>query len=263
MKKTMLRFLATLLLLVDTIPFIQGCVSSMSAPPLRVGTSPTMAPVVFLDADKKLAGLEVDLGARLSKILGRRIEWVEMPFENLVSALERREIDVVMAGMSITERRQQRVLFTEPYMQAGQMLMFRRSDLGTLNSTRAAHRDGRRFAVQRGSTGSQYVFREFPNATLHYFENTDDMVNALRNEEVDYLVQDAPAIWHYSLNEGADEEELLAFYRYLTTESLAWAVRRDEAELRNQLNAALAKMRADGSLPNAINHWMPVRTALH
>ena len=263
MSKTLSRLLITTLFVVAVAPFVQGCISTMSAPPLRVGTSPTMAPVVFHDADKKLAGLEVDLAGRVSKLLGRRIEWVEMPFENLVSALERSEIDVVMAGMSITERRQQRVLFTEPYMQAGQMLMFRRSDLGKLNSTGAAHREGRRFAVQRGSTGSQYVFREFPNATLDYFESTDDMVTALRNEEVDYLVQDAPAVWHYSLNEGADEKELLAFYRYLTTESVAWAVRRDEAELRSQLNMALEKMRADGFLSNAINRWMPVRTELH
>ena len=252
-----MRVLLVSLLLSSLV--LSGCASFRSGEPLRVGTSATMAPVVFSDDSGALQGVEVDLAAELGRRLKRPIEWQAMPFDKLLPALERDRVDVVMAGMSVTERRQQRVLFTDPYMESGQMLMLRRADVGQLNSYAATHQADRRFAAQRGSTGSQYVFREFPNARIVYFDDTADMVQALEDGQVDYLVQDAPAIWHYSASWQGKQDDLLAFYRFLTHENLAWAVNRNDHILQQQLNQALAAMRADGTLSHIINKWLPVR----
>lgn len=241
--------------------FCAGCASSMRTPALRVGTSPTMAPIVF-QQDGELAGLEVALAEEVGKRTRHRIVWQEMPFSQLINALERGEIDVIMAGMSVTDRRSRRVSFTQPYMRAGQMLMFRRSDLGRLNSTGAAHQLGRPFAVQAGSTGEKFVLHEFPSARVFRFDDTAAMVSALDAGDVDYLVQDAPAIWHYSLRASDEDENRLAFYRYLTHEQLAWAVSHNNDSLRQTLDAALEAMQKDGTLQDLINRWMPVRTAL-
>ncbi len=253
------RFFQTTVLL-TIIAVLAGCLSSWQTPALRVGTSPTMAPLVF-ERDGELAGLEVDLANELATRMARRIEWQVMPFSDLITALERGEIDVIMAGLSVTERRARRILFAEPYMQSGQMLMFRRSDLGTLNSTGAARQLGRPFAVQASSTGESFVLREFPAARIFRFDDTAAMVAALDRGDVDYLVQDAPAIWYYSLRQQGDDNHL-AFYRYLTHEQLAWAVSRGDTSLAQELNQALAGLRSDGTLQRLINTWMPVRTAL-
>ena len=240
---------------------LASCATVPHSQVLRIGTSSTLPPVVF-EQDGKLAGLEVAMAEVIGKRLKRQVKWEVMPFTDLIPALERGDIDVIMAGMSITDRRARRVLFTEPYLQAGQMLMFRRSDLGTLNSTGAAHQLGRAFAVQAGSTGEGFVLHEFPSARIFRFDSTPDMVAALDQKKVDYLVQDAPAIWYYSMQQDGGTTDRLAFYRYLTHEQLAWAVGREDGQLQQQLNSVLAEMKRDGTLNNLISTWMPVRTVL-
>lgn len=246
-------------ILVTSVMLLSACAAFAPKPVLRVGTSATMAPLVF-EQDGELQGLEADMALQLAARLNRKIKWQEMEFSELLRALERGDIDIIMAGMSVTERRARRVAFADSYMQSGQMLMFRRSDLGSLNSAGAARQLGRPFAVQAGSTGEQYVLREFPSAKIFRFDDTAAMVAALDAGQVDYLVQDAPAIWYYSLSRADGEADRLAFYQFLTHEPLAWAVSRSDAGLQGELNQALAAMQADGTLNKLINTWMPVRT---
>jgi ABC-type amino acid transport substrate-binding protein len=84
-------------------------------------------------------------------------------------------------------------------------------------------------------------------------------VQALREKRIDYLVHDAPTIWRIVGGFLSTETELTGLYRPLTEEYLAWAVRKDDAALADQLNAALAKWRADGQLDLVLDSWIRVR----
>lgn len=241
---------------------LSGCATKMFSPPLRVGTSATMAPLVFVDDDGDITGLEVDFAERLSDKLSRRIEWHTMPFDQLLPALQAGEVDVVMAGLSVTPARQEQVRFTNPYMSGGQMIVFNRKDLGRLNSVGAAMQSGVRFAVEGGSVGEVYVKKTFANGDVLSYTDTAEMVSALEHGSVDYMVQDAAAIWFYTLGATQKHKELLAFYRYLTHEPVAWAVQRNDVTLEQELNAALQQLQADGELMPMINNRIPVRAEL-
>ena len=81
-------------------------------PPLLVGVSPTYAPVIF-ETDGEIVGIEADLARILGRALGREIVFRRHPFPDLLDALLRGEIDVVMSGLSITPERAERVRAAE------------------------------------------------------------------------------------------------------------------------------------------------------
>ena len=86
-----------------------GCAIStdkaFTGPPLRVGVSPDYPPVIF-EHEGEIVGIEADLARRLGQTMKRRIEFVRIPFPDLIDALEANEIDVIMSGLSITPERE-------------------------------------------------------------------------------------------------------------------------------------------------------------
>ena len=84
--------------------------AGFSEPTLRVGVSPDYPPVIF-ERDGEIVGIEADFAHRLGRDLHRPIEFVEIPFPDLLDALEAGEIDVVMSGLSNTPDRASRVQF--------------------------------------------------------------------------------------------------------------------------------------------------------
>lgn len=238
---------------------LAACSTTPSAPPLRIGTSPGAAPLVFMSGDE-LAGVEVDLGKALSRITGRPVQWQTYPFEALLPALLRGEFDVAMAGISVTPARERQVRFVEPYLEAGLMALMRRQDLGRLNSAGAARQPGIRVGVEQGTTAGEYVAAHFPAATVSGFASQEQVVAALLAGKLDYAVMDAPAVWY--LTGRPEGRDLVAWFRFLNREPLAWAVAPGDEALAQALSAALDEMRADGRLGAILNGWMPVRTEL-
>ncbi len=95
---------------------------------LRVGTSANYPPLTFRQ-DDKLVGMEIDLAEAVGKQLNVQIELTTLPLEELIPALNNDKIDVIMSGLSITEARSRKALFTDPYMEIGQMGIIRIDDL--------------------------------------------------------------------------------------------------------------------------------------
>lgn len=236
--------------------FLGGCTLIPAEPPLRIGTSPSLAPLVFLE-NGEVAGLEADLAAEVERRTGRRIQWQLKPFADLLPALQQGEVDVVMAGVSVTPARQRQVSFTRPYMDSGLMAVMRRQDLGRLNSPGAVRQAGRRIAVETGSVAQDWVQRQLPSATVIAADGEDALVAALRSGRADYLVMDAPAVWYLTGNPGAGD--LVAWYQFLDRQPLAWAVRAEAASLQQTLDGVLDEMRRDGTLAALLQKWVPMR----
>lgn len=238
---------------------LAGCTTTPEAPPLRIGTSVGAPPLVFAD-DTGLRGVEVDLAAEVAALTGRRLQWQTYNFDELLPALQRGDVDVAMAGISVTPARARSVRFVTPYLDAGLMAVMRREDLGRLNSAGAARQPGIRVGVERGTTAVDYVSGHFPAATVTEYASQDEVVAALLAARLDYAVLDAPAVWY--LTGRPEGRDLVAWFRFLNREQLAWAVAPGDALLAQTLSEALAQLRADGRLGAILNRWMPVRTEL-
>ena len=236
-----------------------GCAGGpgpFGGPPLRVGVSPDYPPVIF-ERDGAILGIEADLARRAGEALKRPIEFVRIPFPDLLDALEAGEVDVVMSGLSITPERSERVQFTAPYMQVGQLAMIRKRDIARFGPPHTIRRAGARVGYQRATTGEQFVAEALPFAESFAFDSVEAGLRSLRADRIDYFVHDAPTIWQIA--GGLAHPDLIGLYRPLTEEAVAWAVRREDQQLRAVLDATLAHLQREGMIDPIVQRWIPVR----
>jgi len=248
--------LLALYLLFAWIAPAAGAQESPDAPPLRVGLSTRYPPVAF-EKDGRLDGLEVHLARDVASELKRPVTFQVFEFGELIPALRAGKIDVIMSGMSITPKRAEKVAFIDPYMRVGQMALVRADDFSRFADPGSLNASGARIAFVEGTTGARYVAASLPKATKVAVGGADEGVEALRTGSADAFVHDAPTIWRVSLD--PKERELLALYEPLTEEYLAWAVRRDDPQLKAALDGFVERWKADGRMDAAVNRWIPVR----
>jgi ABC-type amino acid transport substrate-binding protein len=225
---------------------------------LRIGTSAGYPPLTFKQ-DDQVKGVEADLATAIAEDLNVTIRLVEMPWGKLIPALNDKEIDIIMSGMSITEERSEQVLFTDAYMKIGQMALIRSADLVQWSQPTALYARGARVGVKSGTTGETFAKTELSNAIVTSFGSIEEGTDALTAEKIDIFIHDAPTIWRLSANTATQKAGLMGLYRPLTDEYLAWAVRRQDEALANTLNQSLARLKDDGSLGRILGRWIPVQ----
>ncbi len=230
--------------------------NAVSKSVLRVGVTANYPPLV----DKvggKLVGIEIDFANEVGKDLGKRIEFVEIPFPQLIPALAGGDIDVIMSGMSITAGRKQQISFTDPYMQIGQMAITRIDEIQNLGNLTALLNAPITVGYESGTTGESFVKTNMRNAKPQPVASIDAAVAALRSRDIDVFIHDAPTAWRI----GSDPayQDLIGLYWPLTDESLAWGVRTSDQTLRTALNDQIAAMKKDGRLARITREWIKVR----
>jgi len=235
-------------------------VATKPAPPaeLRVGIATNYPPIAF-EENGKVVGVEADLARKLGEELPTKVTFVELDWDELWPALRDDKVDVVMSGVSITERRSELVTFTDPYLRVGQMALIRKTDMSKLSDPTAMAQPGRRVGVEKNTTGEAYARRHLDQAVIVPFDSVDAGIAALRGGDVEYFVHDAPTVWRVVGRPPKEDPELVGLYRPLTDEYLAWAIRKDEAAtLGVLLDGKIEEWQKDGELQEVIDRWIPV-----
>src|SRR5262249_1538470 len=203
----------------------------------------------------QVSGVEADLARLLAARLGRPAYFVEVSWDQQITYLLARRTDIIMSGMSVTQAREVRIAFSEPYLEAGLMAAVRRDDMQQYGSRDALlQTSGAVGAIER-TTGDVFVQQNFPNAGRRItLSIASDGALALRRRTIDVFVHDGPAIaWFVSANGG----DMAGIFQPLNRENLAWGVRREDAQFQAQVNEALAAWKQDGTLNEVLVRWLP------
>jgi polar amino acid transport system substrate-binding protein len=243
-------FRTFLLLLLCTLSAV-----SHAAGGLRVGVSADYPPMIYKQ-EGRIVGLEADNAKAVGGIIGQELTLVDMPFAKLIPALQAGEIDVIMSGMSVTPERNAQVIFTDPYMEMGQMAIITTENAAKFSQSWSIFRPGVRVGVEPGTTGAEFAARELKEAQVKFFNDPAAAFAGLRNNVIDLYVHDAPTSWQLATT--GENRDLISLYTPLTNEQLAWAVRKDDQRLADSLNDALRTMKGNGSLRYILNRWIPV-----
>ena len=131
--------------------------------PLRIGVAPDNPPIIFT-SNGQMKGLEADLAVQLGKDLDRPIEFVKVPWDGLIGALIKGDIDIIMSGMTITEARKVRIAFSEPYLKSGLLAAMRARDKQKYTSLDSIIKAFPNIGVVRGTTGEAFVRKNIPRA---------------------------------------------------------------------------------------------------
>lgn len=235
--------------------FFAAALSASEPRPLRVGVSIDFEPIAFLVSDE-LQGIEVDFARILAGRIDRPLELKMYPFRELLDALEKREIDIIMSAMSITEERKQRVRFSDAYMNIGQMAIVRTEDASRFGQPSALLTHGLRVGVHRGTTGEAYVEENLPHANTIAFDSVEIGLESLRKGELDVFIHDSTTSWQ--LSRSFVNDNLMSLNRFLTSESIGWAVHKDDPEFQTTINLILKDMKEQGQVAEVIGRWLPV-----
>lgn len=230
------------------------------AEPLIVGIAPNYHPLAFKENDK-LVGIEPTTAIEVGKLLSRDIKFKEMEFETLISALQAGDIDVIMSGMSVTDKRKQQIDFSDSYLQVGQMAIVSMSKIGSLSYPASIFDEGRTVGVEPGTTGETYAREYLSSATIKTYASPDEAFVALRTGEIDYYIHDAPTSW--KIGQSNEHSDLMPLYRSLTKEQLAWAVKKGNTSLLSDLNKALETLKEEGKISAIQNRWIPVKVEVN
>jgi ABC-type amino acid transport substrate-binding protein len=256
--------LRRVLLAASAMLVLVGSTLGLSAPAsaadevLRVGTTGTYPPFTF-EKDGQLQGIEIDFANALAKQLGRKLELVKVPLPDLIGQANAGRIDVIMAGLSVTPARAERIAFATPYLQVGQMALVRKKDSLRFRGRDSIDAEGVRVGVERGTTGSKFARRELKKAQIVEFASKEDGVAALRAGKVDVFIHDAPFVWRITGSPQNPDEELAGIYTPLTDEHLAWAVRKGETQLLSRLDDTIAEWKKNGQIDAILDKWIKVR----
>ncbi len=229
--------------------------SPAGAHALRVGVSPNSPPMIFKDGKKNIVGVEADFARALGRELGRDIRFVELPWEDLLDALNENKIDIIMSSMSITRARRFRVAFSDPYLRVGQMALVRANEKFLFLAPALASQVKQTIGVKKGTTGDLLVQQDFPRAKRKYYNSGDDAARALKKGTIDAFINDSTMIWYLA---GVHEAEgLVVAPMALSDEVLAWGVNRSDTQLLLAVNTFLKKFKASGELDRVLQKWIP------
>ncbi len=221
---------------------------------ILVGVTTNYPPIIF-KMNGQITGLEADLAQRIGTELGRPIEFVEMKWEEQIPALLKGDIDIIMSGMTITQARQIRIAFSQPYLTSGVMIAFNAENAPQYASLKAIMESYPAVGFVASTTGETYVRNNFREGNrMIPVKSADEAALALKNKRIDVFVYDAPSIvWIVSENEA----ELKLLPELLNIEYLGWGLRQNDRELLGMVNALLSKWKNDGTLKQMILKWLP------
>jgi polar amino acid transport system substrate-binding protein len=237
--------------------FAGGAFAQNSAPKstvLRVAVSPVFPPMVFKQAGE-LAGVEIELARAFGAKLGRKVTFVEVPWEDQIEALRDGKTDIIMSSMSITTPRRYVIDFSSPYMVIGQMTLVRREDMGQYVLGYPARLPGT-VGVLKATTGAFLVQRDFSRSKLKEFTSETEAVKALKKKKIDLFIGDSTLVWHLAGMHAADG--LAAVPVTLSEEPLGWGIRKGDSELLSAADEFIKTSLKDGSLNQILRRWTAV-----
>ncbi len=214
---------------------------SRTAPPLRVASDLANPPFAAVAEDGTPIGRDVEMTERIVEAVGREVEWVRMPFDELLDAAATGEVDAVCATLGITDARRARVDFTEPYFETRiAAVVARDGGAETLAALRAT--DGARVAASEGTTSEDAVRNALPRAVLVAAGDADAISGVLAGD-LAAAVMDGPA----ADRRAGETDGLRVLDEPLAVERYAIALPKG-SPWRLPFDGVLAGMREDGAL---------------
>ncbi len=219
---------------------------------LRVGMSTDQPPFNFDNRDGKTIGMDVDLAGLLSVALDVELEIVDMPFGELLTALEAGKVDLVISGMTATLPRNMRAAFVAPYHINGKSILARSETLAALGTEELATTDLKVVAVA-GTTSVDFVKGVAPNANLIETKTNEDAIDQLLANKADLFVADASTIMVNRMR--WPDAGLVAANQPLTIEPIGIAVPASDPLLLNLVQNYMRAMEASGVLQKLNQKW--------
>lgn len=214
---------------------------------VRIGVEGAYPPFSEMTPDGELIGFDIDIANALCEAIGAECELVPQDWDGIIPALLAKKYDAIVASMSITEERKEKVAFTNKYYLTPAKFAKPKSMEVEVTAEGLA---GKTVGVQRATTHDNFITEEFPDAEIRRYATQDEAYLDAVSGRVDLLLADSVAMQDGFLktDQGADWEFVGPGFtdpKYFG-DGAGIAVRKDDTDLVELLNKAIDDIRASG-----------------
>lgn len=213
---------------------------------LVMATNAEFPPYEYWDGDK-IVGIDAEIAEAIAEELGMELKIEDMAFDSIITAVSSGKADIGVAGMTVDEDRLKNVNFTDTYAKATQVVIVTEdSDIAS-----PADLEGKKVGVQLGTTGDIFA-EDIKDATIERYNKGFEAVQALIQNKIDAVIIDnQPAKVFVSENEG-----LKILDESFTDEDYAIAIAKENTELLEKVNTALANLKESGKLDEIVAKYI-------
>ena len=214
---------------------------------LIMGTNATFPPYEYYEGDE-IVGIDVEIAQAIGEKLGMEVTGEDMEFDALIPALASNKVDIVAAGMTVTPERQESVNFTDTYATAAQVIIVKQgSDIASSEDL-----NGKILGVQMGTTGDSLA-SEIEGAQVERFNKYFEAIQSVLQGKIDAVIIDSAPAKAFA----EKDENLVILDEALSSEDYAMAINKDNTELLDKVNAAIAELDEEGTLDEIVNKYIP------
>ena len=242
MKKT----LVTILVILTVLTLSSGVMAQRYV----VGTNASFPPFEYVE-DGEIVGFDIDLVREIAELQGFEVEFRDISFDSLPAGIASGSLDIVAAGLTITEKRKEVYAFSDPYYSANQSVLVHQDSEEDLTVLFGDNDIG----VQTGTTGDTWVrdkllATDILTGEIRNYDSYVFVIRDLSNKNIDAAVLDKPVAETYSKNNPV---KLVA--ELITGEEYGIAVAKDNKELQAEINEGLAKVKENGTMDELIEKY--------
>lgn len=217
--------------------------SVQKAGKLTIATSPDFPPFESLGDNNEVVGIEIDVLNLICEQLGVTLEINQMDFDSVLPGVQAGKFDVGVSGISVTEKRQKNVLFTDPYCLAAQAIVVTEGS----SITCKADLEGKTISVQTGTTAEEYCM-ENGYEVLAFTANNDAAAALTSGKAAAWVVDNEVAVVL------AAQQGLVVLDEAMTSEPYAFAFAKG-SDLTAQFDGALGELLADGTVEQIFENY--------
>jgi len=256
-----------------------GLASIANSQTIRIGTEGAYPPWNNINSAGDLEGAEIDFGNEACERMGVTCEWVTQDWDGIIPALLQGKYDIIIAGMSITEERKEKVNFTTGYMTDGaRFAVLKDSGLADLNIAGMAKvnlnnaggkeqaaigqliaaMDGKTVCVQSSTIHQNFLEKHMSGAVdVKLYQAVDDHNLDLAAGRCDAVLADVGSIIDFMESDGGVDVAFTGptFSGGVFGDGVGGAVRKEDSEILDMWNAAISEMSKDGTTAEITKEW--------
>ncbi len=246
MKKrlTISSLLLSLFMLLSVLPASTAFAKDV----VRIGVEGAYPPFSKTTKDGKLEGFDIDIANALCDKMGVDCKLVKQDWDGIIPALLAKKYDAIVASMSITKERKEKVDFTKPYYKSPARFMHKKGDKIEISK---AGLKGKSVAVQRGTVSDKFITGEFgDDVDVKRYGTQEEAYLDMNAGRVDLVFADAFVLLEYIKSDKGKDYELIGDSytdeKYFG-EGIGIAIRKDDKDLAEKFNKAIKAIREDGT----------------
>ncbi len=221
-----------------------------------VGLDATFAPMGFTDEKGEIVGFDIDLAKEVAKKLGVEVEFKPIDWDAKEMELASKNIDVIWNGFSITPERKEKILFTDPYLSTGQVIVVKKDSAIKTKADLA----GKKVTLQDGSTSEvalkkdEALYNSIGEENISRFKENTQVLMELDTGRVDAAVIDEIFVRYYLAKESM-LDKYVVLEEQLEPEDYGVGGRLGEESFVTAVSDAIKACKAEGITTEISKKW--------